>query len=143
MLAQFIPFFVLFLTAIALGTMLFFAAVVAPITFKVLSAEDAGKHTRAIFPAYYLVLAGLSGVAGANAFFIDSGIGFTLIVVAAGFVFAREVMMPRINALRDEAKSGSAVAAQRFGRLHKWSVWLNMVQIAILIVVFWTLAVRV
>ena len=51
--------------------------------------------------------------------------------------------MPRINALRDEAKSGSTVAAQRFGRLHKWSVWLNMVQIAILIAVFWTLAVRV
>ena len=43
------------LIAISLGTMLFFSFVIAPVIFKVLDANNAGKFVRKIFPYYYLI----------------------------------------------------------------------------------------
>ena len=43
------------LIAISLGTMLFFSFVIAPVIFKILDANNAGKFVRKIFPHYYLI----------------------------------------------------------------------------------------
>ena len=41
--------------AISLGMMIFFSFVLAPMIFKILDAENAGKFVRKIFPYYYFV----------------------------------------------------------------------------------------
>ena len=41
--------------AICLGMMIFFSFVLAPMIFKILDAENAGKFVRKIFPYYYFV----------------------------------------------------------------------------------------
>jgi len=58
------------LAAGSLGAMLFFSAVVATKAFKVLSADNAGKFFRALFPAYFL----LNGLIAALAAFWVSGL---------------------------------------------------------------------
>ena len=41
--------------ALVLGRMIFFSFVLAPMIFKILDAENAGKFVRKIFPYYYFV----------------------------------------------------------------------------------------
>ena len=41
--------------SICLGIMIFFSFVLAPMIFKILDAENAGKFVRKIFPYYYSV----------------------------------------------------------------------------------------
>jgi hypothetical protein len=49
----------------------------------------------------------------------------------------RQVLVPRINQLRDAELGGDADAGQQFARLHRWSVGINMVQLlALLILLF-------
>jgi hypothetical protein len=57
---------------------------------------------------------------------VDAGV---LAAVAGGFVYARQVLMPRINALRDRELAGEAAAGARFQRLHGLSVWINGAQV--------------
>ena len=66
--------------------------------------------------------------------------GLVLTVIAGGFVFARQVMMPRINALRDEVNRGSVASKGPFEAMHAWSVRMNMLQLFILLLIFWFLA---
>jgi hypothetical protein len=118
------------LTAAIAGAMLFFGAVIAPLIFKTLAEEDARRLTRAIFPRYYLVLAVASGLAA-----VCAGVGgrldgaVVIAVVGAGFIYARESMTPRINALKDRALAGDEAAEADFDRTHRMSVTLNMVQL--------------
>ncbi|MEM6667208.1 MAG: DUF4149 domain-containing protein [Pseudomonadota bacterium] len=133
---------VMLLSAAAIGTMVYFGAGVAPVLFKTLDEEKAGKLIRALFPVYYMVLAGLTGLAGALAMGVDPTSGFIMLMVAFTLVFARQVMMPRINDLRDKAKTGSVMAQQAFDRAHSWSVRLNMIQLAALVLAFGVFALR-
>ncbi|MEO1282978.1 MAG: DUF4149 domain-containing protein, partial [Pseudomonadota bacterium] len=51
------------IAALIVGAMLFFSGVIAPLVFKVLQADDAGRFLRAMFPLYYVVL-GVTAVLG-------------------------------------------------------------------------------
>lgn len=133
-------FLALFFSALAAGAMVLFAAAVAPRIHRVLGKAEARTLTRAIFPAYYLVLAVLSGLAAVAAFAVNVAAGLVLAVVAGGFVFARQVMTPRINALNDEVARGSTAAKGPAQMLHAWSVRANMLQLGFLVLVFWFLA---
>lgn len=130
----------LFFIALTVGAMGFFGAGVAPVVFRVLGEEKAGPVIRGIFPRYYLVLAVTTGLAAATGFLINVAAGLVLLVIAGGFLFARQVMMPRINALRDEIKRGSTAAKGPFDMMHAWSVRMNMLQLIVLVLVFWFLA---
>ena len=110
-------------TAILFGGMVYFAGVFAPVVFRHLPAEVAGGLIRRVFPVYYLVgllLAALAGLAALPGRPVE---GAVLLAVAVGFLFARQILMPRINAARD---SGANV---RFSRLHRFSVTINMIQL--------------
>ena len=122
------------LCATAFGSMVFFSAVVAPLVFTRLPAEAAGAFIRQLFPVYYLVLAGLTGAAALLVLGTDGGNAALFAIVAGGFVYARQVLMPRINALRDAELAGDAEAAPRFARAHRGSVVLNAVQMIALLV---------
>lgn len=136
-----LAFFVsLFFGALAAGGMVLFAAGVAPKVHRVLGKAEARALTRAIFPVYYLVLAVLAGIAAVAAFAVNVAAAIVLTVVAGGFVFSRQVMMPRINALNDEVARGSTVSQGPAKMLHAWSVRTNVLQLVMLVLVFWFLA---
>ena len=58
-----------------------------------------------------------------------------LLLVAVGFGFARQVLMPRINDLRDRELDGEERAGRLFSTLHRSSVALNAVQMVVLLLV--------
>lgn len=125
----------LFATALLFGGMVFFAVVVAPQVFRALEPTAAGTFLRRLFPVYYVWGAGLAG-AGALAFLpILWEASLILAVVCLGFVFAREALMPRINAWRDRELAGDASAHRPFARLHGLSVALNLAQMVLVAVV--------
>jgi hypothetical protein len=118
----------LFAIALLFGGMAFFAALVAPVVFRALPPEPAGRFLRTLFPRYYLWVAATAAAAAVALFPLskpDSGI---LAVVAGVAVWLRQVLMPRINALSDAAKAGDAAAQRGFDKAHRLSVWANMLQ---------------
>ncbi len=114
--------------ALLLGGMAFFAAVIAPVVFRVLPAEPAGRFIRAVFPVYYLWVVG-TAAAGAVALFPISKSDAGILAVIAGLaIWLRQVLMPRINALSDRVKAGEQAAASPFDRAHRLSVLANLLQ---------------
>lgn len=127
----------------SIGSMLFFAITVAPTVFKTLPAENASRFLRAFFPHYYLwglVVALVTALLAINTHPIISVACF---LVAMLFVFSRQILMPRINRMRDAELQGTPGAAERFERLHRWSVLINAAQGLVLIAVAATLIINI
>ena len=118
-----------------LGSMLFFAAVVAPSVFTFVSAEEAGKFLRGLFPRYYLWGIIVSLIMSILASMVSSLLLLSSILILVLFVIARQVLMPSINDTRDQMLAGDADAKLRFKRLHGASVAINAFQMLILIAV--------
>lgn len=121
----------LFALAVLFGGMVFFAAILAPLVFTRLPAEQAGGFIRAVFPVYYLFVlinAALAAVALAFRLPLDAAV---MAAVAAMTLWLRQGLMPRINTLSDAAKAGDAVSKPRFDAAHRLSVILNMAQMLV------------
>jgi len=118
--------------ALTFGGMTFFSAVMAPLVFTKLPFDIAGAFIRQVFPWYYSTMGATTLVAllalpfGASHTANVEGILVTLVLL--GFIFARQLLMPRINRARDEEMAGTAGADRRFKRLHQTSVIINGVQ---------------
>jgi hypothetical protein len=116
-----------------LGSMLFFAIVVAPAVFRALPGEPAGILLRALFPRYYLwgLVSAVLATLLAHFAKADGGV----IVICAGvtvlFVFTRQQLLPAINRARD-ARGADEIAARRFRRLHGLSMLVNLSQMLLL-----------
>lgn len=123
-----------------LGSMLFFAAVVAPSVFKFVPAKQAGQFLRGLFPRYYLWGITVSLIMSALAFQVSSVALASSITVMVLFIIARQVLMPVINTARDQMLNGDSSAKTRFRRLHGVSVLINLVQMLILIAMCFHLA---
>ena len=112
------------IVAFCLGMMFFFSFVLAPMIFKILDEENAGKFVRKIFPYYYFVnLVFLSSVI--LLFFYISKINLDLYVAISlviTFVFAQFFLMPLINKLKDNNENN------KFKYAHGLSVLLNFIQ---------------
>ena len=110
--------------AISLGMMIFFSFVLAPMIFKILDAENAGKFVRKIFPYYYFVNFIFLTIATIIFFFISSlGINFYItLALALSFIFAQFLLMPLINKLKDNNQE------KKFKYAHGLSVLINFVQ---------------
>lgn len=128
------------------GSMVFFAAVVAPRAFEVLDEEAAGRFLRELFPHYYSTLGSLSAVACALLAAASAGGGgpwtpeaLIMLVTAAAFLGSRWFLMPRINDRRDAAKAGDPDAERNFTFLHRLSVWINTAQLLAVLWVLWRL----
>lgn len=126
----------LYATAILLGTMLFFSFAMTPVIFARLEPEQAARTVRALFPVYYLVLI-LCGAVGALTLALDQHLVPALVLaLVAGFaVLTRQVVIPRLDALRAAKTAGDVVAVRQFKRLHSISMAVNLVQIATVLVV--------
>jgi Domain of unknown function (DUF4149) len=120
------------------GSILFFSFAVAPLIFKVLGAEAGGKFVRALFPRYYLW--GVICCAVALPSLVCGSLSFPelrgpMIGVQAGLLVASLLIMlycgntltPAIN----EARDGGPSTSERFNRLHRRSVNLNVIVLLI------------
>ena len=113
------------LIAISLGTMLFFSFVIAPVIFKVLDANNAGKFVRKIFPYYYLINFIVLSIAVLLLFYITSiNLDFYItLVITILFAVSLFVLMPLINKLKDNKED------RKFKYSHTLSVVINFIQI--------------
>ena len=121
----------LFATALCLGGMVFFAACVAPLVFSRLAPEHAGRFIRAMFPVYYLYVFGMSAAAAVALLPLSGTAAGLMAVVAAITLWLRQVLMKRINRLSDMAQAGDAAAKRQFDRMHRLSVIMNVLQMAV------------
>jgi hypothetical protein len=119
-----------------LGGMVFFSLLTAPVIFRVLTREDAGKMVGAIFPRYYLLgyVAGAIGLVLAIYFTVVRierlwwGLSALALALALGLtIYAGAVVRPRIDSIHIVAEEPNPDAAQKseFDRLHRLSVALN------------------
>lgn len=123
-----------FLTALYLGGMVFFAFFMAPLIFIKLPATTAGSFIREVFPWYYLVFALLSLVLGIFLIILSyKWLALLITINFLGFVFARQILMPKINEYRDASEDS------KFNVLHKISVFLNSFQLLLVLTVFYVL----
>ena len=110
--------------AISLGMMIFFSFVLAPMIFKILDAENAGKFVRKIFPYYYFVNLIFLSIA-VILFIIISSLGLSFYItlsLAITFVFAQFILMPIINKFKDNNEE------KKFKYAHGTSVLINFIQ---------------
>jgi hypothetical protein len=115
--------------ALVLGGMAFFSFVFSPLVFFKLPTETAGPFMRAVFPWYFLAIAVLFAVA-AVLLWSQPGLAVLMAAMAVLGMGNRQVMMPRINRMRDRFIAGEAGAEKRFDRLHRASVGINLMQMA-------------
>ena len=112
------------IVAICLGMMIFFSFILAPMIFKILDPENAGKFVRKIFPYYYFVnLVFLSIVV--ILILLNSKINFEFYIIVSlviSFIFAQFILMPFINKLRDNNEEN------KFKYAHGFSVAINFLQ---------------
>ncbi|MEM1086625.1 MAG: DUF4149 domain-containing protein [Pseudomonadota bacterium] len=121
------------------GAMVFFPSVVAPNVFRVLDEDTGGAFLRRLFPAYYvfiIVLSGLTAVFAMSHPFL--AIGFA--VVAISTLLVRQLLLPRLNAWRDQGKAGDAAAQKKFDGGHRFSVIVNLAQMLFVVIALWLLA---
>ncbi len=120
----------LYATAILLGAMLFFSAVVTPVAFKALEGDNISTYLRALFPHYYLVIV-ICGAVGALTLALNAQpLPSSLLALVAGFaLLMRQAVLPRLDALRAGRAAGEPIATRQFRRLHGLSMAVNLAQI--------------
>ncbi|MBV1702942.1 MAG: DUF4149 domain-containing protein [Hyphomicrobiales bacterium] len=124
-----IEFAALLLVSTLFGGMMLYSFGFAPMVFSALKGEVAGRFIRDAFPWYYLFVIVASAVSGAILLLVNFGSAALMLATCAVAIYARQLLMPQINAARDEQLQGNAQAKGRFGRLHGFSVLLNFVQL--------------
>lgn len=121
------------LVGVLCGSMLFFAIVVAPTSFRALPADVSGAFLRRLFPLYYIWGLVISLLCTSTAFYAADGITGTVCAsVALLFVYLRLGLLPRLNRLRAARQDGDATATRQFRRLHLQSVLINLAQLTLL-----------
>jgi hypothetical protein len=119
------PDFALILTALLFGGMTFYSFGFAPVLFRQLPMEQVRPLLRGTFPYYYLAVIGLGTLATAVSFTADALAGGLLGAIVVTTLYARQILMHRINAATD---LGDKTA---FARLHGLSVAIQLVQIGL------------
>ena len=110
--------------AAILSFMIFFPLVVATSVFKVLDEKQSSKFLRIFFPKYYLYGFFLIGIGLTLSIYYDNKLSMLIfLVIMVGFVFSRQVLTPMINKSKDLGDES------KFNKLHKYSVFINFLQI--------------
>ena len=124
------------IVSLLLGSMVFFAAVVAPSAFRSLEKPEAVKFLRGVFPPYFLWGIALSLLALGVCLFHSPKGSVLMVFVLLGFIYARQWLLPRINQAREAwNESESPQDKARMDSLHRQSVIINVAQMAMLIAI--------
>lgn len=125
-----------FTIAFHLGSLIFFSVIIAPTTFMTLKESNARKFVRSVFPKLYL----WSIILNIFIFvFIILYLNFHLLslfsgLVLLGYIYSRQVLMPKINQSSDQKNVESN--NRRFRNLHNLSVLIFICQKIILFIVY-------
>ena len=120
----------IFLLALIIGGMFFFAAVMTPLVFTKLPPEISGPFIRETFPVYSQFMAGMTLAAGFSLWGISESAYLVLVFLL--FVLAWLWLMPLINRYRDDQLKGNEKAGKTFNILHRLSVVVNLAQMGII-----------
>lgn len=115
----------LLLAALLFGGMAFFSFGFAPVLFRQLPMAQVRPLLRGTFPYYYLAVIALAALAAVVAAFASPLAGGLLALVCVSTIYAREGLMPAINAATDRDDQ------RAFGRLHGLSVAIQLVQLGL------------
>ena len=132
----------LFVSGALMGSMVFFAAVIAPLVFQVLEPEPAGAFLRRVFPRFYRFGLIVALIAAGLAFTSVPWAACTFGLVALAFLLSDKVLTPAINRARDANLGGDEAAGKRFEMLHKLSVRIFSLQALAVILGFVMLYMR-
>ena len=120
-------------TSILIGAMLFFSFLVAPVVFIKLETKTAGKFIRSIFPHYYIVIIILSLISAFFSTFANHNSAIIMWLVFLLGLYSRQILMPKLNILRDSEIAGEKSAKRKFDLFHRLSVSINVTQLILLI----------
>ena len=121
--------------ALLLGGMVSFAGFFARHVFAKLPQDTAATFMRAVFPSYYMLMAGFAAVAAAGIALRHPWGALVLALVALGFLIARHWLMPQAQALHEARERGQPGAQESFAQVHQRSAMLNLIQMAATLVV--------
>ena len=125
-----------FFTIALLSIMIFYSFGIAFNVHKTLDKENAGKLLRKLFPLYFLWGIVISIIA--EVIFLYKGLSLKALfmaIVAIGFLYSRQVLVPQLNKNRDLASDGNPDAKKTFSSLHFRSVSINIIQMVLLILI--------
>ncbi len=124
----------IFILALVLGSMVFFAFIFTPLVFTKLPPEKSGPFIRQVFPVYSQAMAALTLLAAIMIWNQPEAIAVGVVFVF--FVVGWLIIMPIINRYRDAQLGGQKDAAKPFKMWHKLSVAINSLQLATVAIVF-------
>jgi len=116
----------IFLLALIIGGMFFFAAIMTPLVFTKLPPEISGPFIREAFPVYSQFMAGMTLAAAFSLWSFSESVYLVLVFIL--FVLAWLWLMPLINRYRDDQLKGNEKAGKTFNILHRLSVVINLAQ---------------
>jgi len=110
--------------AATLSFMIFFPLVVATSVFKVLDEKQSSKFLRIFFPKYYLYGFVLSLAGVILSIYFENKLSILIYsFIMVGFIFSRQILTPMVNKAKDLNDE------KKFNKLHKFSVFINFLQI--------------
>ena len=118
-----------FLSSFLLGSLIFFSAIIAPNVFKILPEQNARSFIRSIFPKLYLWGIFISLINCLSLIFLSKIAFYLSIIVFLGFVFSRQILMPKINTLSDTKNQ------KKFQQYHTLSVLIFITQLILIFLI--------
>ena len=125
-----------YLSVALLAIMIFYSFGIAINVHKTLDKENAGKLLRKLFPIYFLwglfisILAEIIFLLNAR-----QEQAFIMALIVIGYLYSRQILVPKINKSRDLANEGDERSKKDFNSLHFQSVAINLVQMLLLIII--------
>ena len=125
-----------YLSVALLSIMIFYSFGIAINVHRTLDKENAGKLLRKLFPIYFLwglfisILAEIIFLLNAK-----QEQAFIMALIVVGYLYSRQILVPKINKSRDLANEGDERSKKDFNSLHFQSVAINLVQMLLLIII--------
>ena len=125
-----------YLSVALLSIMIFYSFGIAINVHRTLDKENAGKLLRKLFPIYFLwglfisILAEIIFLLNAK-----QEQAFIMALIVIGYLYSRQILVPKINKSRDLANEGDERSKKDFNSLHFQSVAINLVQMLLLTII--------
>ena len=125
-----------YLSVALLSIMIFYSFGIAINVHRTLDKENAGKLLRKLFPIYFLWGLFISIVAEII-FLLNAKQeqAFIMALIVIGYLYSRQILVPKINKSRDLANEGDERSKKDFNSLHFQSVAINLVQMLLLTII--------
>lgn len=125
---------IIFLSSLLFGSMVFFSAIVMPAVFRSLDTQPARLLAHRLLPRYYLWCIVLSVLLTMIAAFQFQSITVLMLVILAGFVYARQYLLNKYNQAKEKwLETDSPQDKSRYKSLHRQTVIINVFQMIALL----------